>query len=127
MERTMLKLAVCDDNRLFLEEMKRILEKDERVESVKVYEHPQKLTEEITGEQKNFDAVFMDIEYGEKDTGMDYVEELYKKNPEIQFIYVTGHRNCYEQYMFLKDSNLTGYLTKPIDRKLLSEYLDKIL
>ena len=58
----MLRLAVCDDSPLFLQEMKEMLEADKRVEVTVVYENPEKLLEEIESEKKTFDAVFMDIE-----------------------------------------------------------------
>lgn len=64
----MLKLAVCDDNPLFLEEITEVLETDQRVGEVSVYENPENLLEEIGKKEKNFDAVFMDIEFTERNT-----------------------------------------------------------
>ena len=66
----MLKLAVCDDNPLFLEEITEVLETDQRVGEVSVYENPENLLEEIGKKEKNFDAVFMDIEFEREHPGI---------------------------------------------------------
>lgn len=122
----MLKLAVCDDNPLFLEEITEVLETDQRVGEVSVYENPENLLEEIGKKEKNFDAVFMDIEFEREQNGIQYVKEIFRITPEIQMIYVTGYHDKYIQQIFLSDANLTGYLMKPLDKEILGKYLDKI-
>ncbi|MDO4343602.1 MAG: LytTR family DNA-binding domain-containing protein [Eubacteriales bacterium] len=122
----MLRLAVCDDNRLFLQEMKEALEADERVEEVALYENPEHLMETIGKRQKEFDAVFMDIEFDKEESGIRCVKELFRYAPQMQLIYVTGYHDKYIQQIFLADANPAGYLVKPPDRKLLGQYLDKI-
>lgn len=123
----MLNLAVCDDNTLFLEEMKGILEKDERVENVTLYENPEQFLEVITKNQKDFDAVFMDIEFEIEGDGICCAKQIFRKAPRIQIVYVTGYQDKYAQHIFLTEANLTGYLKKPLDKKILGHYLDKIL
>lgn len=122
----MLKLAVCDDSVLFLQEMKKHLEIDKRVKEVTVYESPEKLLTDIKEEKTDFDAIFMDIEFEKEKNGIQYVRQIYQKAPQIQLIYVTGYHDRYIQHIFLTESNLTGYLLKPLDAKILDEYLDKI-
>lgn len=122
----MLKLAVCDDNRLFLEEMYEVLKADQRVEEVIVYEEPDQLLEEIKSGKSDFDAVFIDIEFEKEENGIQYVKEIFRAAPQIQIIYVTGYQDRYIQQIFLVDANLTGYLTKPLNREILEQYLDKI-
>ncbi|XCP84758.1 LytTR family DNA-binding domain-containing protein [Roseburia hominis] len=122
----MLKLAVCDDSLLFLQEMRELLEADQGVEEVVVYEKPEKLLEEIEKGEKEFDAIFMDIEFDREENGIQYVREIFREAPHIQLIYVTGYHDKYIQQIFLTDTNLTGYLMKPLDKELLSQYLDKI-
>ena len=77
----MLKLAVCDDSLLFLQEMKEILEADQRVEETVVYENPKKLLKDIEKGEKEFDAVFMDIEFEKEENGIQYVKEIFRKAP----------------------------------------------
>lgn len=122
----MLRLAVCDDSVLFLREMQEILETDERVESVDVYENPENLMEDIDKGKTDFDAIFMDIELEKEENGIEYVKEIFRKAPEIPLIYVTGYHDRYAQQIFLNDANLAGYLMKPLDKEILGQYLDKI-
>lgn len=122
----MLELAVCDDSVLFLEEMKETLETDSRVKKITVYENPEELLRDIEEGKKIFDAIFMDIEFGKEENGIQYVRKIFQKAPQIQLIYVTGYQDKYIQNIFLTEANLTGYLMKPLDRELLSQYLDKI-
>lgn len=122
----MLRLAVCDDNVLFLQEMEKILSEDRRVKKITVYENPKKLLEDIEKEKKDFDAIFMDIEFEKEGNGIQYVQKIFQKAPHIQLIYVTGYHDRYAQHIFLTDANLTGYLMKPVDQKLLNQYMDKI-
>lgn len=122
----MLKLAVCDDNPLFLQEITEVLEMDQRVEEVSVYESPVSLLKEIEKREKNFDAIFMDIEFEQEENGIQYVKEIFRIAPEIQMVYVTGYHDKYIQQIFFADTNLTGYLMKPLDKEILEKYLDKI-
>lgn len=125
-EKTMLKLAVCDDNIQFLREMENILETDTRVEEVDSYDTPEKLLKEIEENQKEFDAIFMDIEFGREINGIQYVKKIFQKAPHIQLVYVTGYHDRFAQHIFLSEANLTGFLMKPLDKKILDQYLDKI-
>ena len=122
----MLRLAVCDDNNLFLEETSRLLKEDSRVEEVTLYSDPEELLRDVEDHKKEFDAIFMDIEYDDKDNGIEYIKKVYQEAPQIQVVYVTGYHDRYSQHIFLSEANLTGYLTKPIDKELLYQYLDKI-
>lgn len=122
----MLKLAVCDDSVLFLQEMKKNLEIDRRVKEVTVYENPEKLLTDIKEEKIDFDAIFMDIEFEKEKNGIQYVRKIFQEAPQIQMIYVTGYHDRYVQHIFLTEANLTGYLMKPLDGKILDQYLDKI-
>ena len=99
----MLKLAVCDDNPLFLQEITEVLEMDRRVEKVFVYENPQNLLKQIEKSEKDFDAIFMDIEFEQGENGIQYVKEIFRMVPEIQMIYVTGYHDKYIQQIFFAD------------------------
>ena len=121
----MLRIAICDNNPLFLEELSSLLKADERVGEVVVYEDAQELVSEI--ERKNFfDAIFMDIELGNEQNGIQIVKRIFKEAPQIQLVYVTGYQEKYVQQIFLSEGNLTGFLVKPVDEDLLKHYIDKI-
>lgn len=122
----MLNVAVCDDNTVFLEEMRIALAKDVRVKEIEIYNSPEDFWEAVADQGKKFDGVFMDIEFGMEKTGINYAEELYPIAPTLGIVYVTGYNDRFAQHILLTDSNLIGYLTKPLDEELLGRYLDKL-
>lgn len=105
----MLKLAVCDDNIQFLREMENILETDTRVEEVDSYDTPEKLLKEIEENQKEFDAIFMDIEFGREINGIQYVKKIFQKAPHIQLVYVTGYHDRFAQHIFLSEGRSISF------------------
>lgn len=72
-----------------------------------------------------FDVVLMDIDWGQKLTGMDFAEKLMKLSPETQVIFVTGYGEQYSQRIFLNHVNLCGFLVKPVDPLILTVLLHK--
>lgn len=121
----MLKIAICDDNPLFLEELESLLKEDERVGEVVVFQDAQKLLQEVERLQF-FDAIFMDIELGNEKSGIQFAKQIFGIAPQIQLVYVTGYYEKYVQDVFLTEANLTGFLVKPVEREVLKQYLDKI-
>lgn len=122
----MLSVAVCDDNAVFLEEMEAALRKDSRVKEIVLYKSPEEFREAVSEERARFDAVFLDIEFGRAKTGIGYAQELYQIAPNLGVVYVTGYNDRFAQHILLTDSNLIGYLTKPLDTEILGRYLDKL-
>ena len=121
-----LKLAICDDDIHFLQDMEKRLKEDKRVGKVSGYSRPELLLKDIEEKQMEYDAVFMDIEFDEKEQGIQSVRKIYEMAPNIQMVYVTGFSDRYIQQVFLSEANLTGYLIKPVDQKLLEQYLEKL-
>jgi len=71
---------------------------------------------------ERFDAVFMDIEWdGEEKGGIDFASELYKLSPKTKIIFVTGYPARYSQEIFLKYTNLMGFIAKPINIDILQK------
>lgn len=59
---------------------------------------------------------------GGSKTGLDWAEELSQRLPNIGVICVTGYNDRYAQHILLRNFNLVGYLTMPLDVQLLSRY-----
>ena len=121
-----MKLAVCDDNRLFLEELKRQLEEIPMVEKADTFSDLVSFWRAVGHGGGGYDAVLMDIDWKNGDTGIDVAEKLYRQCPEMKIIYVTGYNDRFSQQIFLQPANLSGYLTKPVDRALLEANLRKL-
>ena len=120
-----MQVAVCDDNKLFLEDFERQLKECPIIDATFPFSDYNALLFSID-EGKQYDAILLDIEWGQERTGLDIAEELYKLSPHSKIIYVTGNSERFSQRIFLHKSNLSGFLTKPVDPELLYENLKKV-
>lgn len=122
----MLNIAVCDDDAVFLEQMRRLLDQDERVGLAALYSAPEDFLRAVdAGAGCGLDAVLMDISFEAGPSGLQCASALYRTAPQVAVVYVTGYAD-YAQYILLEDANVAGYLTKPVDAALLGRYLDKL-
>jgi len=120
-----MEIAVCDDNKLFLQELEGQLQTLPMVENIFLFSNLDTFLFSIDG-GKLYDAVLMDIKWDEKATGMDVAVELHKLCPETKIIYITGYVEQFSQQIFLHRANLSGFLTKPVDTGLLQANLQKV-
>ena len=119
-------VAACDDNELFLLEIKEKLGKIKFIEEISLFPNIHTFLFSIDG-GKRYDAILMDIDWGQEGTGIDAAEELFRLCPATKIIYVTGYNERFSQQIFLQKSNLSGFLTKPVDQLLLESNLRKVL
>lgn len=121
-----MKVAVCDDNIIFLEEIRRELQMNQGIDTVYTYSEIDRFFQDIS-EGEKYDVIFLDIDWGEvKTTGLEFGEKLYKLLPQIPIILMTGYNDRFAQQILLKEMNLVGYLTKPIDSSVVTRYLSKV-
>lgn len=121
-----MRVAICDDNLIFLDELNLKLQRQKCISEVCIYSSPLELTMTINDGEK-FDLIFMDIDWGsdEKQNGLQWGEEICKILPEVSIIFVTGYNDRFAQHVLLTDANILGYMTKPVDDKVLERYLKK--
>jgi len=120
-----MEVAVCDDNRLFLQEIEWQLQTFSIVENIFLFSDLDTFLFSIDG-GKRYDAVLMDIKWDDKAAGIDAAAELYKLCPETKIIFITGYVEQFSQQIFLNRTNLSGFLTKPVDAGLLLSNLQKV-
>lgn len=120
-----MQIAVCDDNKRFLEEIEAQLAALPMVANISTFSNFDTFLFSVD-EGKQYDAILMDIEWNRERSGMEIAEELYKLCPESKIIFVTGHSDRFSQQIFLHKSNLSGFLTKPVDTELLRANLQKV-
>ena len=119
-----MKLALCDDNQDFLNELSSQIDSLSLELDVKrLYSNFDKLLWDI--DEIRYDVIFMDIDLNEKRNGMDIAEEIYKKSPQTKIIFCTGSI-AYSQQVHLRNTDVSGFIHKPVDEKLLLAYLSKI-
>ena len=120
-----MRIAVCDDNELHLLEMKDKLSTLPMVDNAFYFSDLSLFLSSIE-DGHSYDAVLMDIDWEQDSTGIDAATEVYKRNPDIKVIYVTGHSERYAQRVFLQKSNLSGFIAKPVDDEILKANLQKV-
>lgn len=114
-EEMLLRIAICDDQRIYREDIlahcKKVLAKEEVV--YKVYTSG----EELLASSERFDFLFLDIEM----TGMDGIqvkELLEQQGVKGKIIFLTSHE---ERMIEAFGANVIGFLKKPVrDADLLS-------
>lgn len=121
-----MRIAVCDDHPLCLLELERQLKDIPLVEETRCFSAPEDLFRAVR-EGEAYDAVLLDIDFQTSDTGIDAAEALFALSPETRIIYMTGYTDRFVQQIFLRKSNLCGYLTKPVDPALLEANLRKLV
>lgn len=120
-----MEIAVCDDNRQFLEGFEKELRKIPLIDTIFSFSDYNSFLFSID-QGRRYDAVLLDIDWEQERTGLDIAEELYKLSPGSKIIYVTGNSDRFSQHIFLHKANLSGFLTKPVDFELLYANLKKV-
>lgn len=120
-----MRIAICDDDKIFLKQLEEKLRHFSFVGKVNSYSEIEKFFMDLDADER-IDLVFVDLEWGNQKTGIDYAERIYRKAPHLPVIYVTGFNDRFAQHVLLKEANLAGYLTKPINDDLLKKYLKKV-
>lgn len=120
-----MQLAICDDDRLFLERFRAQVEALDLARKIDCYGVVEDFFSALE-QGERYDAVLMDIDWKQDATGMDIAEKLSERAPRTKVIYVTGYSDRFSQRIFLQKSNLSGYLVKPVDGALLRANLEKV-
>ena len=120
-----MKTAVCDDDELFLERIKNMLQTYPEVSACDTYNDINALFDKIDVGM-SYDLVFMDVEWKtQKEDGIQYAARLSAQYPDMQIIFVTAYNDRFSQKIFWQPVNLCGYLVKPVSEENLSVLLKK--
>ncbi|MCL2839378.1 MAG: LytTR family DNA-binding domain-containing protein [Defluviitaleaceae bacterium] len=121
-----MRIAICDDQQHGLEHTLTKIRTVSLQSEIAIFLKISDLFQQIK-EGVKFDAVLMDIEWdGEDRSGIDFASELYSLSPKTKIIFVTGYPERYSQQIFLKNTNLRGFIAKPIDADILLKNLEKL-
>lgn len=121
----MLNIAICDDNKIFLNHLADTVEKLIKKEhNIFKFSNANELLNRIEDySSETVDIVITDIEMPGLD-GVNMAKELKNIQPRIQFIFVTNYTE-YIQEVFAV--NPVYYILKPVDNAKLTEALEKAI
>ncbi len=116
-----MKIAVCDDERVFSERLKNLIDDYYRTpeRTVDIFDSAAELLGHIQQEPDAFDAVFLDIEMPELD-GIQAARHIRKLNSDVGIIFLTSHT---ELAMEGYEVNALRFLAKPVNQVKLYEVL----
>ena len=120
-----MQVAICDDERIFIEQLHEMVEKTGRIEKCDLYDNPDSIRAALI---KNvaYDIVFMDIDWKrEEENGIQYAAEINRLYPETNIIFTTSYNERFSQEIFWETVNLCGYLVKPVQERNLVMLFDK--
>ena len=122
-----MRISVCDDNRIFLQELEQLLNQFPFVQEISCFNKIDDFFASVN-DRACCDRVIMDLDWpGEADNGLGFAERLGQLAPHLPVLYVTGYNDHFAPQVLLRDVNLVGYLTKPVNPELLEQYLNKVL
>lgn len=115
----MLKIAICDDERVIIDELYKmlngLLQSSQYANEIMIFPNGEGVLEEA----EKLNIVFMDIDMPEKD-GLQLGQELKAKNPKCMIIMATGMVERYKEAFYIKAHR---FVTKPFDKEEVEEAL----
>lgn len=120
-----MKVAVCDDLTVVLDDIKEKLEQLEFVEAVQTFSKIELFFDSMHAGNV-YDVVLMDLDWNQEKTGMDFAAALREASPKTKIIYITAHTAEFVEDIFLQPSNLSGFLMKPVKLEQLRKNLEKV-
>lgn len=118
-----MKIAICDDNHVYVDEIKRMTEGFLENEISELQICPFYNSEELYHSTETFDIAFLDIEMPPY-SGIEVAKKLKEANPHIIIFIITSHNQYLDDAM---DLNVFRYIQKPLDAKRLKTGLEKAL
>lgn len=120
-----MKVAVCDDQRIILKQMQEMLKKINTVSLIHLFPDMEAFLKMLR-EGEYYDVILMDIVWEQAKNGIDVASEIQQISPTSKIIYITGYAVEYIENIFLKPSNLSGFIMKPVKIEVLQENLEKV-
>lgn len=118
-----LKIAICDDDRTYVDEIKRVINTLLYNEITDFEIDTYYNSQEIYSSTTKYDIAFLDIEM-QPYTGIEVAEKLKNINPYIIIFIITSYDKYLDEAM---DLNVFRYIKKPLDIRRLKNGIYKAL
>ncbi len=119
-------VAICDNDTNAVKRLEDIIKHLQKDILISKFNSIQDFVDTIENENR-IDIVFMNIDWGEEKTGIDYIAELSVINPQMQIIYITNDSERYSEKIFLRKVNLCGFLIKPVRKEFVETVLNNAI
>ena len=121
----MAKIVIVEDQTVFLEALKLLIEQNSEHEVVGTFNHPQQFLDEYRYSKFSFDLAILDIRLPEIN-GLELTKMLVEKQISVKIILLTQYP--YPEYVKASVNNgANGYIMKDIDKKELMVAIDSVL
>lgn len=120
-----MKIAVADDNQEVLVLMHRLLSDLDPWHQVLLYGELGQLEQAVSSGKQTFDLLFLDIRFGNGQTGSSLVSRLGQSLPGLQIVYITGYARDYALDSLISSESVIGFMIKPLDPSLVKKYVEK--
>lgn len=129
-------IAICDDDRAFVNQIQQYLSGKEYANRVLTYSNYDVLQADIQSDLRP-DVVLMDIDWkreddapgfrNRKENGMVLAELLHRSSPKTKILFVTGYVDRFVSQVFFHEINVLGIMAKPLNGAVLDRYMEKAL
>jgi len=120
-----MKIAICDDQPAILNEMSAKIKTICGLDQIMVFSDINDFFQSIIN-KNTYDLVFMDINWEDNESGIDFAHKLYTLSPKTKVIFITGFLTTYAQKLFFKSVNLHGILIKPVSDEALKAHIENL-
>lgn len=115
----MLKIAICEDDKIMRLQMESYLKDFEKLFRVESYGSG----EELLDSGENYDFIFLDIDMKGM-SGIDTARHLRRKDKKVKIIYVTAYDD-FKDYAF--SVHAFAYLVKPVNKEIIRKILKEAM
>lgn len=124
----MLSIGIYDQDELFREELSSHLKKNPWVTEVVMPRQVGLGARKEAAPDKKLDLVFLKLGSSseERKKAVSLASELYQNDQNTAVIYLADSVQNWDEEIMLSDVNLAGFMTRPINERILNGYIEKV-
>lgn len=124
----MLSIGIFDQDEMFREELSARLRSNPWVTEVVLPKQVSMITKTENRPEKKLDLVFLKLSGSQEESSraVEMAQELYQNDQNTAVIYLADSVQNWNEEILLHDVNLAGFMTKPINEKILNGYIEKV-
>lgn len=120
------KFVFFDEDSSYFSQLSDYFDHEAKVGTMYHYSDFNLLLNTLLDQKMSPDAVFLALRPESKAETLQRAEQIYHTNRFVPVIYVSDRINIWDETILLPMTNLVGYITLPINKKVIQEYLEKL-